>query len=67
MCRYMQLVLSCQITADGMLAGGQDASPSAWSSATRTHPNSPSIWQHLSEGRDARKGSGEAAGALKFG
>lgn len=56
MCRYMQLVLCCQITVDRMLAGGQDASPSVWSSPTKTHPNSLSIWQPPSERRDARKG-----------
>lgn len=56
MCRYMQLVLCCQITVDRTLARGQDASPSVWSLATKTHPSSLSIWQTPSERRNARKG-----------
>lgn len=55
MCRYMQLVLGCQITTDRMLAGAR-MPPPVWSSATKTHPSSLSIWQPLSEGRSARKG-----------
>jgi hypothetical protein len=63
----MQLALCCQITMDGMLAGGQDTSPCIWSSATRAHPSSPSIWQPLSDGRRCQEKSGEAAGTLGFG
>lgn len=52
----------------GQNAGkGPGCLPSFWSLATRTHPSSPFIWQHLSEGRGCRGGSGKAAGALRFG
>lgn len=67
MCRNMQLAFPCQITMDRMLAGSQDASLPVWSSATRTYPSSPSIWQHLSEGRGCQGREWEAAGAFRFG